>query len=179
MTIETRLGDGQQMSWEEYEQLDEDPLLEYIAGRLVVSPSPSRIHQEISFRLVAALKAVVPDDLAVTAAWSWKPSADEFIPDVMVHPRTEESVRFTGLPVLVIEILSSNRGDDLIVKAPRYAAAGLPRYWVVDPRDEVLDAYVLTDGTYRRAARITPDAPAEVSFGVASLPVDLAALLAD
>lgn len=178
MSIAARLADGQQMSWEEYEQLDEDPRLEYIGGQLVVSPSPTRLHQEISHRLVTMLKLVVTEDLAVTAAWSWKPGADEFIPDVMVHELTGESVRFTGVPQLAIEILSSNRGDDLIVKGSRYAAAGLPHYWVVDPRDAVLDAYVLVDGSYQRAAHVTSDAPAELSFGAASLHVDLAELLA-
>ena len=95
----------------------------------------------------------------------------------MVHPRTEEDLRFTGTPVLAVEILGSNRGDDLVTKAFKYAAAGLPHHWVLDPRDRVLDAYVLEDGAYRLAVRVTGGAPADVAFGPAVLRVDVDALL--
>jgi len=31
----------------------------------------------------------------------------------------------------------------------KYAAAGLPRYWIVDPRDRTLTSYVLEDVSFR------------------------------
>jgi Uma2 family endonuclease len=89
----------------------------------------------------------------------------------MVHESTSESARLTGLPVLVVEVLSTNRGDDLVVKTTKYANAGLRHYWIVDPRDGVVDAFELADGTYRHVAQLR-EGPATLSFGVGSVELD-------
>lgn len=177
MTTITELVDGQTMSWAEYTAIGDEPRAEYVDGKLVMSPSPRRVHQTVSLNLSMALRAAAPATLAVVQAWSWKVGADEFIPDVMVHPRTDEDLRFTGTPVLAVEILSSNRSTDLITKTFKYAAAGLPHFWVVDPRDAMLHAYVLDAGAYRLEARITSDAPGELAAGAMTVTVDVAALL--
>ena len=177
MTVTTTPLDGQEMSWEEYVALGDEVRSEYVDGRLVVSAMPRRTHQVASVRLVNALQDVLPDDLDATLAWGWKVGRDELAPDVMVHPRTEEDLRFTGTPVLAVEILSSDRRGDQVTKAFKYAAAGLPHYWILDPRDRVLDAYVLEDGAYHLAVRVAAGAPADVAFGPASLRVDVDALL--
>jgi Uma2 family endonuclease len=52
------------------------------------------------------------------------PGPDEFIPDVMVHPVTAENVRFTGTPLLLIEVLSTNRSDDLVVRTGKVRGGG-------------------------------------------------------
>ena len=149
MTVTTTPVDGQEMSWEEHVALGDDVRSEYIDGRLVVSAMPRRSHQAASVRLVNALQEILPDDLDATLAWGWKVGRDELGPDVMVHPRTEEDLRFTGLP----------------------------HHWILDPRDRVLDAYVLEDGAYRLAVRVTGGAPADVAFGPAVQRVDVDALL--
>jgi Uma2 family endonuclease len=168
---------GQRMSWEEYTRLGDDVRAEYIDGRAVMTPSPSRRHQDAARRMARTLDEVVPSTHRVTLAWSWRVRRDEFVPDVMVHPLTDEDVRFTGLPALVVEVLSSNRGDDLVRKTVKYAAAGLLHYWILDPRDRVLDAYELVDGAYELRARLTDDEMGDIPFGVATAHVNLADLL--
>ena len=82
-------------------------------------------HQNISLALVVMLRAVLPATHSATFAWAWKPGKDEFIPDVMVWAREDESgdARFTGVPALAVEVLSTNRSDDLFLKMAKYAAA--------------------------------------------------------
>ncbi|MFP5345659.1 MAG: Uma2 family endonuclease [Actinomycetes bacterium] len=179
MAVPSLARSGRPMTWNEYQQLGEDARAEYIDGHVVVTPGPTRQHQDLLHRLVNALQAVLPPGLRVISQWNWKPAADEFIPDVMVYPVTEESIRFTGMPVLVVEALSTNRADDLVRKATKYAAAGLQNYWVVDVRDGVLDAFRLTDGVYSPVAHVERGDVADVVFGPGTLRVDLDVLLAD
>ena len=90
----------------------------------------------------------------------------------------QSEVRFTGRPTLVVDVLSFHRGDDLVWKAGKYAAAGLPHCWVVDPRDELFRAYALEDGLFLpRTVLERGDPPTEVDLGVAAVTVDVAALL--
>lgn len=172
------LVDGQAMSWNEYVALGEEPRAEYVNGKVPVSPRPSKVHQHLGSRLAVAIDAVLPDDLEVTLDGSWKVGGDEFAPDVMVHPASDESVRFTGTPLLAVETLSTSSCADLVMKAFKHAAAGLPHYWLADPRDDVIHAFELVDGVYVATAHVTTDEPADVSFGPASLHVDLRELTA-
>ena len=99
----------------------------------------------------------------------------EFIPDVMVYPDTEGTTRFTGTPVLCVEVLSSDRATDLVVETTRYADLGVDHYWVVDADAGTLTAFV-RDATTYRADRTITDTATDVDFGIGSVRIDLAAL---
>lgn len=171
---------GRPLSWEEYASSPEQPRAEYIDGQLIVSPGLTGQHQSVTLELVALLEPVLPSPLEVIFAWAWKTAEDEFIPDVMVYDRTGvlgQDVRFTGTPHLVVEVLSLNRGDDLLRKMAKYAAAGLPRYWIADPRAETLTTYVSLDGLFVPTAVHGRGEIPELDLGVATVQVDVAALL--
>lgn len=167
------------MAWEEYLQLDEPSPSEYLGGQLVVSPFPNAQHARIIKRLQRVLDDHLPPGAETFTNWGWSPEGvrEEVGPDVMVVPATDDAIRFTGVPLLVVEVLSGNRTTDLVEKSQRYFAWGCAHYWVVDPRDEVVLAYAMVEGQVELVGRFK-SGEATLSYGEVEVPVDIDELLA-
>lgn len=131
------------MSWEEYLATPKHPRHEWVDGVVVVSPDPIWRHQRIARRLANLFDQV--ENLFGSSSGNIKlPGNRVRIPDA--YATTQPEGLFIERPVLVVEVLSpSTRTEDLVRKAPEYAAAGISQLWVVDPERRTLEVHHLVD----------------------------------
>lgn len=74
-----------------------------------------------------------------------------FAPDIMIVCDRSKEKRgiIEGAPDFVAEILSpATRKNDIGKKKDAYERFGVKEYWIVHPREETIDVYLLRDGKY-------------------------------
>jgi Uma2 family endonuclease len=146
---------------------DDGNRYEVIDGALYVTPPPNWGHQYGLGRLFLVVAAHVYErglGKVVTAPVGVVLDADNGVePDLVyvsnerLHLISERGVE--GAPDLVVEVLSpSTRSKDRGVKLRRYAAAGVPHYWMLDPRTRTLEARRLGTGGYELVGTYSPGA---------------------
>ena len=138
---------------------------EVIEGDLYVTPAPSWQHQNASSVLLTYLGLHVRENRL-----GWVVSAPTGVvldqengiqPDLVyisrerMHIISERGVE--GTPDLVVEILSpSTEARDRGIKLRRYAAAGVPNYWIVAPQTRSLETHRLGEQGYDRTGVYGP-----------------------
>ncbi len=145
---------------------DDGHRYELIDGSLIVTPSPTWSHQVVSSNLLVhlALANPAPDRFVVLhAPYDVRLANDSVVQsDLLVFDTTEPD---QSLPLLAVEILSpSTRHIDVGLKWSRYASAGIPHFWVVDPDGPGLKVWELRDGAYVKATSAEGDETAHVAL---------------
>ena len=156
-------------------------------GSLVMTPAPGTSHQRVLRDLLGILhRHVSTHGLGIVL-----PSPVDCIlsdtnvvqPDLIFVSRDRATIvterAIEGSPSLVVEIVSpSSRATDRTTKAAIYARHGVPHYWIVDLREQAIEAFSLGKGSYALAARLDPT-------GIGALPpfedlaLDAASLFGD
>src|SRR5262249_31694271 len=154
-----------------------------IDGELVATPAPGWQHQRALRELVLLLGSHVRDHrLGEIVFAPFGVILDQFSgvePDLVFIARDRSALiserGIEGAPDLVVEVLSpSTAARDRTVKMRRYARAGIPRYWIVDPRTRSLEAYRLGAEGYEPAGTFGPGATFEPElFPGLAIPIDL------
>jgi Uma2 family endonuclease len=129
---------------------------ELLDGSLLVTPRPFAPHAYVVHRLRRQLERQAPDGVEVSqeAGIMIKDRHTYFVPDLFVVPTwafAEVDKHLDPADVkLVVEVLcNENRAVDLVVKRHYYAEVGIPRYWIVDPRERMLTVHTLNGVGYQ------------------------------
>jgi Uma2 family endonuclease len=130
---------------------------ELLEGKLEVNPAPNTRHQTVSRRLQHELMLALEDR---GLAQVFDAPVDLILarttvlqPDLLIVSLARASIisrrGIEGPPDVAIEILSpSSRSWDRRGKSVGYAKFGVPEYWIVDPEDNWIDLFRLTEGAY-------------------------------
>lgn len=131
---------------EDYLALDGNRLVEFSEGTLEVLPMPTTSHQLLVLHLYGLLLAFSAGrDLgtALVAPLRVRLWPGKFREPDVVFMRKEHAARvgeeYWDRADLVMEVVSGGEEDrrrDLVTKRREYARAGIPEYWIVDPREE-------------------------------------------
>jgi Uma2 family endonuclease len=136
-------------------QWDEGERYELYEGQALMMAAPMRIHQRILIEIASQMHVflrgkpceVYPAPFGVRL-FHKKDKSDDFYfePDIVVvcDPSKLDDRGCNGAPDLVVEILSpSTVKYDLLYKFNKYLEAGVREYWIADPDEKTLSAYVL------------------------------------
>ena len=136
---------------------------EVIDGVLYTSPPPLIRHQRSSIRIVdtflAFLKLHPLGEVLYAPVGVRLPNQPIPLQPGLVFVRVERLTivgenYIEGVPDLIVEILSpSNWLYDRREKMRVYQEAGVPEYWIVDPRAQTIEVYVLEQGVYQLAGQ--------------------------
>ena len=139
------------LTFQEYLAYEGEPdvLYELFRGQLIPMPAQSHLHTNICKFLIYKLQRYFAEknlNLVANSLGTGVRTAENSsrIPDVVVCSQSvwEEVISrpgagvldFAEKPILVVEIVSSNRRDDYVSKRYEYEMAEIPEYWIVDPQ---------------------------------------------
>ena len=144
---------NEDISYEDFLKLTEESehRYEYIDGEVYLLTSPSFDHQIIVMELAHVLyhwfkgNKCRPLTAPLDVTLSVENSKNVVQPDLVVICDTEnisENRRYTGIPDLVIEVLSaSTQMKDMLKKLNLYLHGGIKEYWIVNPFHQEVYTY--------------------------------------
>ncbi len=156
----TKYRTGMRMSLDEFLDLGKtDGKWELDDGVLHIIPSGTRDHQFLIFQFGWNLQnylngfdeppAYFYHEMTTILSRELQRAPE---PDIVIvregRPGVLEGRWVEGPPDIVVEILSTGRGQDLVRKRRIYAEAGVPEYWPIDPGNDTVTQLELRDGEY-------------------------------
>jgi Uma2 family endonuclease len=146
-------------TYDDYASWPDDVRYELIEGvPYMMSPAPSRVHQEISGSIFNQLYNYLDGKQCnvYDAPFDVRLNADEeddtvVQPDILVVCDQDklDDKGAKGAPDVIVEILSpSTASHDSLVKLNLYRKYGVKEYWIVDPVSKVVTVHLLKKGEY-------------------------------
>jgi Uma2 family endonuclease len=179
---------GKRVTYEEFLEITEnnEERYEYIDGEIFLLSSPGITHQIIHSNLYGFMLnwfrgkqcRVFSAPFDVTLAGEKPGDRNVVQPDLLIacdhYERRNENDRYTGIPALVIEILSpQTRSRDHVKKLNVYMAGGVSEYWIVDPKEMRVIQYCFENREVTKMSVYScPDTVKSVQFKGLDVPTD-------
>ena len=144
--------------------LTEDDRVELIHGVLVARSPQKGPHARIIQRATGLLVRALGEAFDVRVQLPLTLSDSEPEPDFAVVPHGDEGAGdwHPRTALLVIEVARSSERYDRLVKAPLYAQAGVPEYWIVDLNARQIHVMRTPDPTTGEYHAVTHARPGDV-----------------
>ena len=158
---------GNTYTYSDYLKFDFEEMVELIRGKVFkMSPAPKSIHQEISTNILGVIWSYLrlkpckvyaaPFDVVLPIQNEKRDSSTTVVqPDICVIcdlSKIEER-GCVGAPDLIVEILSSSTArKDLNDKYSIYEEVGVKEYWIVMPKEQIVEAFHLVNKKYQLRA---------------------------
>ena len=155
----TTIQHGSKLTLAEYRALDpvDEGVWELADGELFEMPPPSYDHQNLIDYLVRMINnfldttdpllGTIVSGIGVILSETRAPTPDA----VYLKAEKGNLIRGSfveGVPDLVVEVLSSDRSRDLVLKRDWYHEAGILEYWIMDPAADSLSVLEWTESGY-------------------------------
>ena len=152
-------------TYKDYLEFSHNELVEIINGKIFkMSPAPSTRHQSVSLRLSTIISNyfwndpcrvfAAPFDVVLPVQGKDFMNSDRVVqPDICVIFDRDKIKDFGcyRTPDWIIEILSLHTTKkDLQDKFELYQESGVSEYWITEPSNDTVEAFVLEDGKYQR-----------------------------
>ncbi len=163
--------DGQ-YTYADYLKFEYEHMVELIRGKIYkMTPAPSSFHQVISSEMLTYFLGHfkgkpckvfhAPFDVVLPVKNQQKNTATTVVqPDICIICDVSkiDAAGCTGAPDLVVEILSpSTSKKDLNDKYSIYEESGVSEYWIVMPKEHLVEVFYLDNGKYNRTKTYTSD----------------------
>lgn len=155
--VQEKLKEESQKRKQFYESISEQEKTEFINGEVIAHSPVILAHNKVCMNLALIVRSYVinhnlgfvgvekimiqltRNDYEPDICYFNKQQADTFIDDQMFFPA----------PNMIVEVLSkSTEKRDRGIKYDDYEKHGVEEYWLVDPKKETLEQYVLENGNY-------------------------------
>jgi len=146
------------LTYDDYRTLPDDGnQYQIIGGELIMSPSPTMIHQIISRNLFRVVDHYVSEkklgEVLYSPADVVLSMRDVVQPDLMYISSNRLDIiaenNIVEAPDLVVEILSeATRTTDRTSKKTLYQRYGVREYWIVDPVSQAIHQFTLLEDTF-------------------------------
>lgn len=169
---EPEVGYGLHYTYSDYLKFNFDEMVEIIKGKIFrMSPAPSATHQRISGRLFTMISNILwnkqcqvfsaPFDVILPVKGKDFMQSDRIVqPDIVVicdQSKIKERGCF-GAPDWIIEILSPHTTKkDLQDKFDLYEESGVQEYWIIEPKNQTVEVFVLENEVYHRITTYVQD----------------------